>query len=154
MVLGLASLAAAAVIGATPSAPAGETCDGRGTRALVVNFVNAFNRGDTKRLDSLFARGQWWRWFSVGTAPGKRIKGAAYNRGTLLKYFVARHRQHERLQLRVFRSAARGSLGYVNFSYELVRKADDMPTPVLYVGKGAMSCWTGNIAVWSMGAES
>jgi hypothetical protein len=25
---------------------------------------------------------------------------------------------------------------------------------VLYVGKGAMSCWTGNIAVWSMGAES
>ena len=111
MFLGLASLAAASVIGATPSAPAGETCDGRGTRALVVNFVNAFNRGDTKRLDSLFARGQWWKWFSVGTAPGKRIQGAAYNRGTLLKYFVARHRRHERLQLRMFRSAARGSLG-------------------------------------------
>jgi hypothetical protein len=154
MGLGLASLVATAFLGMTPSAPATETCDVRGTRALVVNFVSAFNRGDTKRLDSLFARGPWWKWFSVGTAPGKRIQGAAYNRQTLLKYFTARHRRHERLQLRTFRSAERESLGYVNFSYELIRKADDMRMPVQYVGKGAMSCWTGNIAVWSMGAES
>lgn len=154
MGLGLASLVAAALLGTTPSAPAGETCDGRGTRALVVNFINAFNRGDTKQLDLLFARGMWWKWFSVGTAPGKRIQGAAYNRQTLLKYFKARHRRHERLELRMFRSAERGSTGYANFTYELVRKADDMRAPVLYVGKGAMSCWTGNIAVWSMGAES
>jgi hypothetical protein len=73
-----------------------------GSRELVVRFISAFNRGDVKRLDAVFARGMWWRWYSVGTAPGRRVQSAAYNRNTLIKYFRARHKKHERPVLESF----------------------------------------------------
>ena len=151
----LASLVAAALLSAPPTAATGAPCNEIGGRELVMNFITAFNRGDVQRLDTLFARGTWWRWYSVSNAPGKRIQAAAYNRATLIKYFRARHRKHERLTLRSFQAGDR-SLGFVNFQYEVLRRADDMkaPTPRLYVGKGAVSCWAGKIAVWSMGEES
>jgi len=122
-------------------------------RQHVARFITAFNRGEVKTLDRLFARGTWWRWFAVGTAPGRRIQGAAYNRKTLVKYFRTRHGKHERLQLQYLQYNGL-SAGYGHFQFQVLRKADDMATPVLYIGKGAMSCFTGNFAVWSMGAES
>jgi hypothetical protein len=151
----LASLVAAALLTVSPTASAGQSCDERGTRALVDRFITAFNRGDVKRLDRLFTRGMWWRWYAVGTAPGKRIQKAAFNRNTLVKYFRARHKQHERLELLSFQYNGRSN-GYAHFQYELLRRADDMaaPLPRTYVGKGAMSCWTGRLAVWGMGEES
>jgi hypothetical protein len=151
----LASLVAAAMFASAPTASAGEPCDERGTRELVARFITAFNRGDVNRLDRLFARGMWWRWYAVGTAPGKRIQKAAYNRTTLTKYFRTRHRQRERLQLLSFQYVGRWD-GYGHFQYELLRSAADMraPQPRTYVGKGAMSCWTGRLAVWGMGEES
>ena len=151
----LASLVAAAFFAASPTTAAGESCDERGTRELVSRFISAFNRGDVKRLDRLFARGMWWRWYAVGTAPGKRIQKAAYNRTTLIKYFGARHRKHERLELLSFQYVGRWD-GYGHFQYELWRSADDMrtPAPRTYVGRGAVSCWAGRLAVWGMGEES
>jgi hypothetical protein len=151
----LAPLLAAALLGSAPTAAAGQPCDERGSRKLVASFISAFNRGDVQRLDALFARGMWWRWYSVSSAPGRRIRTAAYNRMTLVKYFRARHKRHERLELRSFQINGR-SLGYLNFEYELLRRADDMkaPLPRPYVGKGAMSCFAGRLAGWSMGEES
>jgi hypothetical protein len=151
----LASVVAAALFTASPTVSVGQSCDEQGTRELVGRFITAFNRGDTTRLDRLFARGVWWRWYAVGTAPGKRIQSAAYNRNTLVKYFRARHKKHERLVLLSFQYNGRAN-GYAHFQYELLRRADDMnaPMPRTYVGKGAMSCWAGRLAVWGMGEES
>jgi hypothetical protein len=148
----LAPLLAAALLAGSPAGANGESCNERGTQELVVQFIGAFNRGDLAQLDRLFARGMWWRWYAVGTAPGKRIQAAAYNRNTLVKYFRARHKRHEHLQLRSFQYTGRSD-GYANFQYEILRRADDMArrAPRTYTGKGAMSCWEGRLAVWGMG---
>jgi hypothetical protein len=152
MVLGLASLVAAALLGATPAAPTGESCDERGTRVHVARFITAFNRGDFKTLDRLFARGTGWRWYSVGTAPGRRTQGVAYDRKTLIKYFRARHKKHERLELQYLQFNGL-SAGYGHFEFQVLRKADDISgkMPRTYFGKGAMSCWAGKLGVWAMG---
>jgi len=155
MGMGLPSLVAAALLGTTPSAATGEACDERGTRQHVARFISAFNRGDLKTLDRLFARGTWWRWYSVGTAPGRRLQGWAYDRKTLVKYFRARHRKHERLALQSLRFNG-VSAGYGHFEFWVSRNADDIaaPAPRTYHGKGAMSCWAGKLGVWAMGEES
>jgi hypothetical protein len=154
MVLGLA-LVAAALLGTTPSVPATETCDERGTRQHVARFISAFNRGDFTTLDRLFARGMGWRWYAVGTAPGRRIQGLAYDRKTLIRYFRARHRKHERLVLQYLQFNGL-SAGYGHFEFQVLRKADDIPAPAprTYHGKGAMSCWAGKLGVWAMGEAS
>jgi hypothetical protein len=155
MVAPLVSLVAAALLPLSPASATGESCDERGSRELVTRFIAAFNRGDVQRLDRLFARGTWWRWYAVGTAPGKRIQASAYNRKTLVKYFRARQQKRERLELLSFQYNGRSN-GYVHFQYQLLRQASDMrtPTPRTYAGKGAMSCWAGRLAVWSMGEVS
>jgi hypothetical protein len=155
MAVGLASLASAALLGFGPAAPAGEPCHEHGARQLVTRFISAFNRGDSRSLDAVFARGMAWRWYSVGTAPGKRVGGPAYNRSTLLKYFRARHKKNERLELQYF-SFNGVSDGFGHFEYEVVRRADDMRAPrrKLYHGKGAVSCWAGKLGVLSMGEAS
>jgi hypothetical protein len=148
----LAPLLAAALLAGSPASSNGQSCNEQGTHELVVEFIGAFNRGDLARLDRLFARGMWWRWYAVGTAPGKRIQAAAYNRNTLVTYFRARHKKHERLQLRSFQYTGRSD-GYAHFQYEILRRADDMAKGAArtYTGKGAMSCWEGRLAVWGMG---
>jgi hypothetical protein len=156
MGLSLAPLLAAALLGgSSPNAAAGEPCDEHGTRELVTRFIRAFNSGNVRQLDAVFARGMWWRWYSVGSTPGRRVQVAAYNRTTLIKYFRARHKQRERLVLRSFQYNG-WSNGFANFQYELTRIADDMRPRVArtYVGKGAVSCFAGKLAVWSMGQES
>jgi hypothetical protein len=152
MGVGLASLVATTLLAVTPSVPAGESCDERGTRQHVARFISAFNRGDYKTLDRLFARGTWWRWYAVGTAPGRR---QGYSRTTLIKYFRARHKKHERLELQYFQFNGL-SAGYGHFEFEVLRKADDIPAPVprTYHGKGAMSCFAGKLGVWAMGEDS
>jgi hypothetical protein len=155
LLLMLAPLLAAVLLGTPPAAATGAPCDERGSRELVVAFINAFNRGDVKRLNTIFARGMWWRWYSVSNAPGRRIQTAAYNRKTLIAYFRTRHKQHERLQLQSLQFNGRSS-GFGHFEYELLRRADDIksPTPRPYAGKGAVSCWAGKLSVWSMGEEA
>jgi hypothetical protein len=67
----------------------------------------------------------------------------------------ARHNKRERLELLSFQYNGRSN-GYVDFQYQLLRGADvtRAPRPRTYVGKGAVSCWAGRLAVWSMGEES
>jgi hypothetical protein len=60
------------------------------------------------------------------------------------------HRHSERLALERFRFTGR-SFGIGSFTFELVRSADDVHPTVLDVGKGAVTCRRGRIAVWAMG---
>jgi hypothetical protein len=129
-----------------------QECTARDMRWIVVRFLRAFNRGERKELDLLFAAEPEFEWYSTD-APGARTQGAASNRETLLPYFARRHRRGERLTLRSFRFNG-ASNGYGHFEYGLVRSAEDL-APTDYYGKGAAICtvYEDFIAVWSMGRE-
>jgi hypothetical protein len=118
----------------------------------VVSFLRDFNRGALHRLDREVARSPDFIWYSVSGDPGQRLNEQATDRPSLIAYFKARHAHREHLTLTSFRFNGRSG-GYGNFQYRLMRRADDLAdgTPVLYAGKGAVSCRIGRIAVWSMG---
>jgi hypothetical protein len=110
-------------------------------------FVAAFNRGDLRRLDRLFAREPEFGWYST-QEPGERFDYAAKNRSTLIPYFRERHAMGERLKMQSFQNRGSG------FQYGLIRSADDLE-PTRYDGKGQAHCYPGSspktIFVWSMG---
>jgi len=92
---GLATLVAVG-IALTVSAPvAGERqervklCDPAEVASVVDRFVAAFNTGNTRRLDRLFARKPYFRWYSTD-APGERFLPVAASRASLLSYFARR----------------------------------------------------------------
>jgi hypothetical protein len=151
-VLLIALIAGIAFAPATPVKNKG--CTPVQTRALIIRFVKAFNRGDAPTLNRVWDSKDWFKWYSVSNQPGLRIKADAYRRDTLLPYFAARHAAHERLVLTSVQINAYGH-GYRNFQYKLTRSANDLPgSPVAYEGKGASSCITGRLDVWSMGGGS
>jgi len=118
-------------------------------RALFFGFVDAFNKGDLRRLDGLFAREPDFEWYST-QAPGERFNSEAKNRSSLIPYFAERHALGEHLAVRSFRKNA-GS----NFEYGLLRSAGDLQS-TRYYGKGAAHCYlkrADTIFVWSMGRE-
>lgn len=127
-------------------------CGARHTKTTVVSFLRDFNRGAPNRLNREIAREPDFIWYSVSGEPGQRLNEQATDRSSLIPYFKARHAHHEHLSLTSFTFNGRHG-GYGNFQYRLMRQADDLAdgTPVLYVGKGALSCRIGRIAVWSMG---
>lgn len=118
-------------------------------RTLFFAFVQAFNRGDLRRLNRLFAREPDFQWYST-EAPGQRFNSEAKDRSSLIPYFAERHALGERLTVRSFQKNAGD-----NFEYGLVRSADDLQ-PTSYDGKGATRCSTtraATIIVWSMGRQ-
>lgn len=130
-------------------------CTAGEVETLVLNFVDAFNRGDLGALDDVFAHEPEFEWYSVD-APSEPITRSAYDRLSLVPYFAARHAHGERLMLRSFRFNGNSPGGrYGNFEYGLTRSAEDLePTP--YHGKGAAFCYRTRadvIFVWSMGRE-
>jgi hypothetical protein len=116
---------------------------------LFYGFVDAFNRGDLRRLNRLFALEPGFEWYST-QAPGERFDNAAKNRSTLIPYFRERHAMGERLKVRSLRIKGRG------VQYGLIRSADDLE-PTRYDGKAAARCYVKQpkpdtaIVVWSMG---
>src|SRR5215213_11397716 len=123
-----------------PSLPDG--CRPREIAELVLDFVDAFNRGDRDRLSRLFfisegpsppdfSEGGYypWSWFSVTeVGEGGRIENGfvTYDQGKLLRYFAERHRHGERLGLIKLSSTQAGLLGKENnvgFVYALTREA-------------------------------
>ncbi len=143
------AVAAALLVGEGARAEAVRNCTSGETRQLVLTFVSAFNRGDSARLNEVFATAPRFRWYSTG-GPGKRLGSAAHKRGTLIRYFAARYAERERLTLIGWRSGGNAN-GYVHFQFVLIREARDLrPTP--YQGKGAAICSNAanTIAVWSM----
>jgi hypothetical protein len=153
-VLGLAPLGFAATAASGADAGSrGRVCEAAEVRALVVDFVAAFNRGDLARLDAIFAPKAAFKWYS-SNAPGRRVRSAAFRRDTLLGYFGRRHARRDRLRLLSFGFNG-NSGGYGHFDYRMRRAAADFRRGRSFrlVGKGAVDCALDPkaIAVWSMG---
>jgi hypothetical protein len=72
-------------------------CTTAKARQAFAEFVTAFNRGNLRKLDSLFARQPAFAWYS-SNAPGSRLNRAAKRRDTLIAYFRARHLDQDRLR--------------------------------------------------------
>lgn len=139
----------------TPEQELPKPCISGEVETLVLNFIDAFNRGDLSALDDLFAQEPEFEWYSVD-ALGEPITRSAYDRLSLVPYFAARHARGERLTLRSFRFNGNSPGGrYGNFEYGLTRSADDLEQSP-YHGKGAAFCYrkrSDAIFVWSMGRE-
>jgi hypothetical protein len=165
----VAFIVLAAALGASPTVPSARStgltvnrpefvtgheryerlCTRLEVRAVFVRFVDAFNRGDLKRLDRVFAREPDFEWYST-QAPGERFNEVARNRSSLIPYFAERHALAEHLKVGSFQWNGGG-----NFEYGLVRSANDLQ-PTRYYGKGAAHCYpnpSDTIFVWSMGRE-
>ena len=151
----LAGLVAGGGAAATAVGPI-TNCTSTQTRSALRSFVAAFNAGDYRRLDSLFAGPQWFHWYSSG-GPGLRIDPAARNRTTLVGYFRARHAQRDRFRLGsvTFNGS---SLGYGNFVFAGQRSAADYRGGawLAVAGKGATLCEgaTVKLAVLSVGGPA
>lgn len=116
---------------------------------MVTRLVDAINRGAVDSVDQLVAKGDAFKWYSVGS---ERIGEAARDRSTLKSYLTARHAQGE--LFRVIRFRYQGEAGkYANFSMSLRREALDYPARWI-LGKGATDCQlrSPQVAVWSLGS--
>lgn len=158
VVLGTALLVLAAA-GPAAAADRARPCRAAEVKSTVGRFIDAFNEGDSGRLDRVFAGERDFQWYSTG-APGARLNEAAHDRSTLLTYFARRHAQGERLELKSLKvngntPPSDGMKGYGNFQLTLSRSARRL-APAPYVGKGALHCYRvkrPRIIVWSMAAE-
>jgi hypothetical protein len=122
----------------------------------VVAFTRAFNAGDIRKLDGLFARKgthgrPGFQWYSTGP-PGARLGSAATNRSTLMSYFAARHRARERLELLQLSGGNADDDAYADFAFHLRRQARGLRATA-FEGKGASICsrYGARIAVWTIG---
>src|SRR5207249_1705573 len=119
----------------------GLVCDVRAVSGALHWFKGAFNTGDMPGHQALFSRTRF-AWFS-STRPGLRSDPAARNRATLIAYFRARHRLHDRVLSFTFRFNGfepGRSLGH--FSLTGTRRADDFRGGEVFrfAGKGALDC--------------
>ena len=160
------------VTGTDPSLPDG--CQPRQIAELVIEFIDAFNRGDQERLSSLFfisegpsppdfsEEGYYpWSWYSVSeVGAGGRIEDGfvTYDHGELLRYFAERHAQGERLELIKVSVTQAGLLeeeSNVGIVYVLTRDARDLEPGLggparIAAGKGAINCESRKLFAWSM----
>ena len=129
------------VILAGVAGPAVPTCDATGARSRLAATMVAFNNGRFVDLDAAFAPSPEFGWYSVA-APKGRSGAGSRNRSTLLAYFRARHRQHEKLGIVTFRHVStqqRDGALVANFNGDLSRRADDLRAGRRHY-KGALRC--------------
>ena len=149
-------------------------CNTRQIAGLVMEFVDAFNRGDGESLSRLFfvsegpsppdfgGAGYYpWSWYLVSeVGEGGRIKNGfvTYDKGELLRYFAERHSKGERLSLLKVSSTQTGVLdeeNNVGIVYVLTRDAEDLDPALggpgrIAFGKGAINCESRQIFAWSL----
>ena len=130
--------------------------------ALIVRFLDAFDRGDQEALATFFTEQHadlgisqpgeemLFHWYSVSdyfhrySANGSD-QVYARTRAAALAYFAMRHAQHEQFHLL-------GGAASAGQEIKLVRQADDLPTYDV-TGKVEFACPGGTIVVWSMGPD-
>ncbi len=124
----------------TATAAKQASCSSAETRAALISFVTAFNRGDFARLDSLFASEPAFEWYS-SEAPGQRLGTKAKRRTTLIGYFRMRHANGDRLGLGSFGFNG-NSRRYGNFEMTIRRKAQGYMRGAWFqqLSKGAAIC--------------
>jgi len=116
--------------------PGGVRCDVAALRATFGAFVRAFNRGQLRTLDRLFAREPRFVWFSSG-GPARS------NRDALLEHLQRRHERVDRLRAVTFRfNGYERERDIGHFEFEAQRRADDLADGEWseVVGKGALDC--------------
>lgn len=111
-------------------------CDVAALRATLGAFVSAYNKGELRTLDRLFAREPRFVWFSSG-GPARS------NRGALLDHLQRRHERGDRLRALTYRFNGyerERDLGH--FEFEAQRRAVDLAAGRWFdvVGKGALDC--------------
>jgi hypothetical protein len=148
----IAAVAASAAHASSPEANRVRDCRPGEVEQGVTAFTRAFNAGDLRKLDGLFARKgihgtPGFQWYSTGP-PGARFGSAATNRSTLMSYFAARHRARERLKLVQLSGGNADDNAYADFAFQIVRQAR------AFQGKGASICsrYGARIAVWAIGS--
>lgn len=154
---------------AAPTAQAGGTsraaqsCDRESVADLVRTFVRAYNRGDSEKLDSMWADEPDFEWYAV--SPGERERDDAYDRETLIPYFEERHQLEDRLRLKALRIGPADDRGHFRISYRLHRQSDQRDGSGRYHGKASakevmtlpsvdnLSLSRCVLFVWSMGRQ-
>ncbi len=121
---------------------------------MFAEFLAAFNSGDLRKLDSLFARQPAFAWYS-SNAPGSRLNRAAERRGNLVAYFRSRHLEQDRLRS-VEIDVNTAAPHRTGLSLKLRRRAADYGGGrwFLVAGKAALACHDGRarFLVVSLGA--
>lgn len=116
--------------------PGGVRCDVTALRATFGAFVRAYNRGELRMLDRLFAREPRFVWFSSG-GPARS------NRGALLDHLQRRHERDDRLRVLTYRfNGYERERDHGHFEFEAQRRADDLADGrwLEVAGKGALDC--------------
>jgi hypothetical protein len=151
----ISAVAATAAHASSPEASRVRDCRPGEVKHGVVAFTRAFNAGDIRKLDGLFARkghgSPGFQWYSTGP-PGARFGSAATNRSTLMSYFAARHRARERLKLLQLSGGNADDNAYADFAFHILRQARGLRATA-FEGKGASICsrYGARIAVWAIG---
>lgn len=118
-------------------------CSRQAVDDLVREFFPAFNSGDLRALDRIFAPDPEFRWYSDEQSVIK-------DRDELLPYFASERQAGTRYNLvRLRVSQERGWHGGFDFEYRFERTLPNSPSS-FHVGKGAADC---AIYVWSFGAD-
>lgn len=153
----ISAVAVASAHASAPEATRVRDCRPGEVKQGVVAFTRAFNAGDIRKLDALFARKgahgrPGFQWYSTGP-PGARLGSAATNRSTLMSYFSGRHRAGERLELLQLSGGNADDNAYADFAFHILRQARGLHATV-FEGKGASICsrYGARIAVWAIGA--
>ena len=123
---------------------------------LIVGFFGAINEGAVE-ASSFFAPDM--EWYSVSEWSRKAGKhhfvSYGYEPEKLQSYFERRISQHERLHLLEIEVAYERSRELGHVVYAIERTANDLPnSDPIVIGKGAIDCDTGTIAVWSMSHDT
>jgi hypothetical protein len=133
-------------------------CSVRRTTSRVVDFIDAFNRGDAGRLDRSIADPQHFRWYSVDVGHGTRSRAfAARDRGAALRYLASRSKAGERMRLvQLMVRRIPDELAGVEFEVTL-----DAPHFTSFPGrnrlaggKGAFGCSDGRLVMWVVGLDT
>lgn len=128
----------------------GPGCSATVSKRFVLSLLDAINDGDIGAMDRLVAKGEAFKWYSVGT---ERVGDEAQNRSTLTTYIESRFAMGETLRLMRFRFTGLSEGGkYAHFTLVMLRSARDFPEARV-LGKGAVDCSAEapQLAVWSLG---
>lgn len=147
LVTAIAVVSLAATVGVRDAGASG-ACTHRAVVQSVERFADDFGHRRLRATDAAWGSRREFAWYST-TGPGERVDPEARRRSSLRAYFRERMREREHLRITELRSFydARRDIRHLNG--RLIRRARDLPATGFRF-KGALSCRTGRLIVWSM----
>jgi hypothetical protein len=115
---------------ATTTLHDGSGCTPAGVAALMRALIKAWNAGNARAVDRLFAPVPAFKWFSMGGPEDRRGKDAE-KRSTIRAFVRKRHRRHDRMTLVMVQG---------NAHFLVRRRADDYHPRNVIKGKAAAIC--------------